>query len=60
MPESVAALNAMLGTSLAAGPPLNGAGGDRAYRRAELALALARPRRLYQAALGRLTESSHR
>lgn len=60
MPESIAALNAALGTSLAAGPPLNGARGDRTYRRAELAKVLARPRRLYQAALDRLAASDDR
>ena len=54
MPESIAALNAALGTSLATGPPLNQIQGERSYRRAELATVLAGQRRTYDAALERL------
>ena len=57
MPESIFALNSALGLSMAVGPALNQVGGDRSYRRTELAEALMPQRRLYQAALGRLGSS---
>jgi hypothetical protein len=59
MPESISALNAALGTSLTAGPPVNHVQGERSYRRAELAAVLASQRHTYESALVRLLDGGN-